>query len=230
MRLSLLIATTFSLSVGCSASAAPAHPVPAPALDDPRATGPSVRTAVFAGGCFWCVEAVFEAVEGVVSAESGYAGGTAETAKYDVVSSGDTRHAEAVRVTYDASKVTYGQLLQILFLTSDPTTKDRQGPDVGPQYRFAVFPGDEAQQRVLTAYVAQLGAARVFESPIVASVEPLTAFYPAEAYHQDFVRRNPGHPYVRAWSVPKLKKLLAALPERVKGSSSSPSSPSSPAR
>ena len=222
MRLSLLVATTFALSIGCAASAAPAHPVPAPALDDPRASGPSVRTAVFAGGCFWCVEAVFEAVEGVVSAESGYAGGTAETAKYDVVSSGDTRHAEAVRVTYDASKVTYGQLLQILFLTSDPTTKDRQGPDVGSQYRFAVFPADEAQQRVVAAYVAQLGAARVFESPVVATVEPLTAFYPAEAYHQDFVRRNPGHPYVRAWSVPKLKKLLAMLPERVKPSPGAP--------
>lgn len=223
MRLFPLLATTLALVMGCSsASAAPARPVPAPTVDDPRADAPSVRTAVFAGGCFWCVEAVFEAVEGVVSAESGYAGGTAETATYDAVSSGDTRHAEAVRVTYDASKVTYGQLLQVLFLTSDPTTKDRQGPDVGTQYRFAVFPADEAQRRVVTAYVAQLGSARVFEAPIVATVEPLTAFYPAEAYHQDFVRRNPGHPYVRAWSVPKLKKLLAALPERVKGRPASP--------
>ncbi|MFW6058672.1 MAG: peptide-methionine (S)-S-oxide reductase MsrA [Phycisphaeraceae bacterium] len=179
--------------------------VPAPertiAADDDRGE------AVFAGGCFWCVEAVFERIAGVREVVSGYAGGKADTADYDAVSSGATNHAEVVCITYEPQQVRYDQLLHVFFATHDPTQKDRQGPDVGKQYRSAVFYADEHQRRVAEAYIAQLNDANALGKPIVTTLEPLEAFYPAEDYHQDFVEKHPRHPYVQQWAVPKLHKL-----------------------
>lgn len=180
--------------------------VPKPAVDLPPAKPGEVRKLVLAAGCFWCVEAVFERLKGVREVTSGFAGGTAETAKYDLVSAGGTQHAESVEITYD-DRITYGQLLQVLFTIFDPTTLDRQGPDAGHQYRSAIFYKDAEEQRIARAYLEQLQRAKVFDRPIVTALEPLTGFYPAEAYHQDYVRRHPDHPYVRQWSVPKLIKL-----------------------
>lgn len=188
--------------------------LPAPERD--LAETSTVARAVFAGGCFWCVEAAFEQVPGVTDVLSGYAGGDASTATYEQVSSGTTGHAEAVQVTYDPRQVSYGALLRVFFTAHDPTTKNRQGPDVGPQYRSAIFYRDEAQRAVAAAYIAQLEAAKIFGRPIVTTLEPLTAFYPAEDYHQDFARRHPHHPYIRTWLTPKLKKLLPLIGERTK--------------
>lgn len=203
----------FSLALASCAQDAVAD-VPAP-LEDVKPAG-GLQTAVFAAGCFWCVEAVFEAVEGVTTVVSGYAGDVAENAKYDLVGAGGTKHAEAVEITYDPSKVTYGQLLHVLFVTSEPTVKDRQGPDAGTQYRMAIFPRTDEEEQVARRYIAQLEAAKVYSKPIVTAVERLTAFYPAEKYHQDFVRLNPNHPYVRTWSTPKIMKFVKVLPARVK--------------
>ena len=172
--------------------------------------------AVLAGGCFWCVEAVFERVDGVKQVVSGYAGGEASTADYETVSSGGTDHAEVVRVTYDPQKVGYAQLLQIFFATHDPTQKNRQGPDVGRQYRSAVFYADEHQKRVAEAYIAQLNESDAFSDPVVTTVEALNDFFPAEKYHQDFVAQNRAHPYVQQWALPKLKKLEKQFPEQLK--------------
>lgn len=188
---------------------------PAPAHDLPPAKVTS-RTAVFAAGCFWCVEAVFEQLEGVTDVVSGYAGGTAATAKYDVVSSGDTDHAEAVKITYDPSKISYATLLQVLFTTHDPTTLNRQGPDWGRQYRSTIFYANDDEKKVAAAYIAQLNAARTFRSPVVTTLEPLQEFFPAEAYHQDFVRRNPSQPYVVAQSLPKVDKVRKEFPALLK--------------
>ena len=196
----------------------------APALlraQGPGAAAASVRpaaraaaTAVLAGGCFWGVEAVFEHVRGVVSVASGYSGGNAETADYEQVNTGTTGHAEAVRITYDPSQVSYGELLRVFFsVAHDPTQKDRQGPDVGPQYRSAIFFADAEQERVARAYVAQLEKAKFFKGPIVTELAPLRAFYRAEEYHQDFAARNPTHPYIVHHDLPKVERLKAGLPE-----------------
>lgn len=191
--------------------------LPAPAEEVTAADAPgTTATAVFAGGCFWCVEAVFEQLEGVTEVVSGYAGGTAETAQYDAVSSGVTDHAEVVRITYDPAVITFGQLLRVFFATHDPTTRDRQGPDWGRQYRSAVFYADDRQRQVAAAYMAQLDEAGVFDAPIVTTLEPLEAFYPAEHYHQDFVSRNPAHPYVRQWAVPKVEKVRGTFADQIK--------------
>ena len=173
-------------------------------------------TAVFAGGCFWCVEAVFEQFEGVSSAVSGYAGGEAETATYPRVTTGRTRHAEAVRVTYDPKRIGYAQLLHVFFSTHDPTTVNRQGADVGPQYRSAVFFANEAQKRAVGLYIEQLNEAKAFGDPVVTTLEPLEEFYEAEAYHQDYVEHNPRQPYVRAVSVPKVAKAQKYFPDLLK--------------
>lgn len=174
------------------------------------------RTAVFAAGCFWCVEAVFEQLNGVSDVQSGYAGDTAENANYEKVSAGQTKHAEAIQITYDPAKITYGQLLRIFFATHDPTTKDRQGPDWGHQYRSAIFYENDEQKRVAEAYIQQLEESKVFAPrKIVTTLEPLEEFYPAETYHQDFARENPAHPYIQQWAVPKLKKLRETYPEQV---------------
>ena len=185
--------------------------IPAPEQDLPLAiaeSGPApMRTAIFAGGCFWCTEAVFQELEGVQDVVSGYAGGDEATADYRTVSTGRTNHAEAIRITYDASKITYGRLLQVFFATHDPTQLNRQGPDVGRQYRSAVFYADEAERQVAEAYIRQLDASGAFDRKIATTLEPLEAFYPAESYHQDYADRNPDQPYIRFNALPKLDKV-----------------------
>jgi peptide methionine sulfoxide reductase msrA/msrB len=164
-------------------------------------------TAVFAGGCFWCTEAVFEELDGVIEAVSGYAGGTKETANYKTVSTGRTGHAEAIEITYDPRKISYEQLLEVFFATHDPTTKDRQGNDVGPQYRSAIFYANEQEKELAVAFIQDLTDAKAFSQPIVTTLEPLTEFYPAENYHQNYVCYNPNQGYVRAVAMPKVKKV-----------------------
>jgi len=187
---------------------------PAPVDDVPKASKPGQATAVFAGGCFWGVDAVFKHVKGVTGATSGYSGGSAETAHYEVVGSGLTGHAESVEVTYDPSQVTYGQLLRVFFLVAhDPTQLNRQGPDVGSQYRSVIFYAGAEQQRIAEAYLAQLNAAKVFAKPIVTQVVPLKAFYVAEAYHQNYLALHPTSPYIVYHDLPKLAALKSELPE-----------------
>jgi len=215
MTLLRTLPLTLALALALTGCAQPAlADVPAPTLDVAKASG--TKTAVFASGCFWCVEAVFEAVEGVESVVSGYAGDGPDNAHYDVVGAGRTKHAEAVKITYDPGKVTYGQLLQIMFVTSDPTQKNGQGPDHGSQYRSTVFYGSDEEKKVVESFIRQVDAAKTYGDPIAVTLEKLSAFYPAEDYHQDFVRLHPDHPYVRAHSVPRVTALLKKLPERVK--------------
>jgi peptide-methionine (S)-S-oxide reductase len=184
--------------------AAAAAPPTAPATLD---------TAVFAGGCFWGVEAVFDHVKGVVSAESGYAGGAVASPSYELVSSGTTGHAESVRVVYDPSVVSYAELLQVFFTVAhDPTEKNRQGPDVGPQYRSVVFYRNAAQKQAAEAYVVALGREKLYRAPIVTEVVPLRAFYPAEAYHQDYLEHHPDSPYIVINDAPKLVHLKTQYP------------------
>jgi peptide-methionine (S)-S-oxide reductase len=188
--------------------------LPAPAVDAPRAAaaGPP-QTVVLAGGCFWGVEAVFRHVKGVVEATSGYAGGSADTASYEVVSEGRTGHAESVRVTFDPAQVSLGQLLQVFFsVAHDPTEVNRQGPDTGSQYRSAIFVSDPAQKRVADAYIAQLDAAKVFPRRIATEVAPLSAFYPAEAYHQNYAATHPRNPYIVINDAPKVAHLREMFP------------------
>ena len=208
------IIPAFLLSVACTAaSAAEQHVVPAPRLDPPAS---GQQTAVLAGGCFWGVEAVFERLKGVKSVVSGYAGGARKDANYDRVSSEHTRHAEAVRITYDPKVISYGTLLRVYFsVAHDPTQLNRQGPDTGPSYRSAIFPRDEMQSRVARAYIAQLTAAHAYSRPIVTRIEP-GHFYPAESYHQDFMAKNPRHPYILAHDVPKVRALRQLMPKLVK--------------
>lgn len=187
-----------------------AVPIPAAAVDAAEPGAQAV--AVFAGGCFWGVEAVFENVKGVKSAVSGYAGGSANDANYAAVSAEQTRHAEAVQVVYDPRKVSYATLLRVFFsVIHDPTQLNRQGPDVGTSYRSAIFPQSPAQDRAARAYIAQLAKARSYPRPIVTKIET-GRFYPAEAYHQDFMRKNPAHPYIMRWDRPKLAAYKAAFP------------------
>jgi peptide-methionine (S)-S-oxide reductase len=190
-----------------------ARMVPPPAQDE-RASAVTSETAVFAGGCFWGVQGVFQHVKGVTSAVSGYAGGDKNTARYEEVGTGRTRHAEAVQVTYDPRVITYGRLLQVLFsVAHDPTQLDRQGPDVGPQYRSAIFPTSADQANVAKAYIEQISHARVFPNAIATRIEPGAAFYPAEPYHQDFLTRHPDHPYIVFNDLPKLKDLQKMFPD-----------------
>ncbi|MCJ2116836.1 peptide-methionine (S)-S-oxide reductase MsrA [Methylobacterium sp. J-001] len=176
---------------------------------------PGAQVAVFAGGCFWGVQGVFQHVRGVTGAVSGYAGGTASDADYKSVSGGGTDHAEAVAVTYDPAVIRYDELVRIFFSVAlDPTQIDRQGPDTGRQYRSALFPRDAEQARIARAYLDQLDAAKAFARPIATRIEPGAAFYPAEAYHQDFMARHPGHPYIAVNDAPKLEALKQLFPER----------------
>ena len=187
-----------------------AVPIPAPKTDV-KPEG-KLQTAVFAGGCFWGTEAVFEQVKGVRSVVSGYAGGTKETANYKQVAAETTDHAEAIRIVYDPAQVTYGTLLRVFFsVVHDPTQLNRQGPDVGRSYRSAIFPQGPAQKMVAERYIAQLGAAKAFPRPIVTRIESGT-FYPAEEYHQDFMRNNPAHPYILRWDKPKVAAFKAGFP------------------
>jgi peptide-methionine (S)-S-oxide reductase len=190
-----------------------ARVVPAPALDEPAAAGKASEVAVFAGGCFWGVQGVFQHVKGVTSAVSGYDGGAKETAHYRVVGTGTTGHAESVRVTFDPKEISYGQLLQIYFsVAHDPTELNRQGPDVGTQYRSAIFVMNPEQEKVAKAYIAQLNAARVFPAPIATKIEPDRGFAPAEDYHQDFLTLNPTHPYIVFNDLPKIESLKKLFP------------------
>ena len=191
--------------------AGPIVRVPAPALD-PADAAPS-RTAILAGGCFWGVQGVFQHVNGVSSAVSGYSGGTAQNAEYDAVGSGSTGHAESVKITYDPRVVSYGTLLRIYFaVVADPTTLNRQGPDQGTQYRTAIFPTTPAQRELASAYIGQLGAAKLWKKPIVTKVERYRGFFPAERYHQDFLTRKPDYPYIVYNDLPKVEALRVAFP------------------
>ena len=192
--------------LGTSAAAESAVVLPLPAIDEPAQAGR--ETAVFAGGCFWGVQAVFQHTQGVLGAVSGYAGGDQASATYDRVSSGRTGHAEAVQVSFDPKKISYGKLLQIYFsVAHDPTEVNRQGPDSGPQYRSAVFYQSAQQQQVAQQYIAQLDAAHLFGRKIATQVVPLPAFYPAEPHHQDYATRNPGSTYIATFDLPKIANL-----------------------
>ncbi len=203
-------------ALSCSRPVHAVEDLPAPAVDLPAAEEGETRTAILAGGCFWCVAVVFEQLDGVQKVISGYAGGTEETANYEKVCEGTTDHAEVVRIIYDPSRITFGQLLRVFFTTHDPTTLNRQGPDQGRQYRSAIFYENDDQKRVAEAYIQQLTEAEVFDQPIVTQLEPFTGFYPAEQYHQDFATRNPGNPYIRQWALPKVEKVKKKFPDQVK--------------
>lgn len=191
--------------------------IPDPAADTSISMAKGKQTAVFAGGCFWGVEAVFEHLKGVSAVVSGYSGGNEATANYELVSAGESEHAEAVEITYDPSQISYGQLLKIYFAVAhDPTELNRQGPDEGTQYRSAIFFTNDEQKQVASAYIQQLNQAQVFSNPIVTQLVPLTAFYAAEDYHQDFVARNPNYPYVVAHDLPKLSQLREQFPDLYK--------------
>nr|WP_157478111.1 peptide-methionine (S)-S-oxide reductase MsrA [Granulicella tundricola] len=196
------------------ASAATTQPIAAPALDDHLAPQPGKEKAVFAGGCFWGTQSVFQRVKGVTHTEAGYAGGSQSTATYDQVTTETTGHAESVEITFDPSKITYGTLLRIFFsVAHDPTTLNRQGPDVGTSYRSAIFYESEQQHKIAQAYIAQLDAAHAFHGKIVTDLTPLKGFYNAEDYHQDYATKNPNNPYIQICDVPKTKALAAQFPE-----------------
>jgi peptide-methionine (S)-S-oxide reductase len=208
-----LIAWTAVRALGSRPPETPKLPFPPPAADAPLATTKSQQTAVFAGGCFWGVQAVFEHLKGVSSATSGYAGGHVKSPSYESVSMGVTGHAESVSVTYDASQISYGQLLTIFFsVAHDPTQWNRQGPDTGSQYRSLILYSNEEQKRIAQSYIAQLDAAKVYSRPIVTKVEPFQAFYPAEDYHQDYLKHNPDNPYIVYNDLPKLENLKRNFP------------------
>jgi peptide-methionine (S)-S-oxide reductase len=190
---------------------------PDPVLDLPVPSRDGDARAVLAGGCFWCVEAVYKQLDGVITVTSGYAGGTADSADYQTVSSGRTGHAEAVEVRFDPTRVSYGQLLKVFFsIAHDPTTRDRQGPDVGKQYRSVIFYANDEQKKVAEAYIKQLDAAKVFDAPIVTEVVPLDRFFEAEEYHQDYADRNPLQPYILFNAAPKVQKVRKYFADRVK--------------
>ena len=188
--------------------------IPAPAVDNQKAAGP-LQTAVVAGGCFWGVHGVYQHVRGTRQVLSGYSGGTKTTVDYETVSRGDTGHAESVEIRFDPKELSYGEILQIYFsVAHDPTQLNRQGPDVGTQYRSAIFYADESQKRIAEGYIAQLDRAKVFRRPIVTRLERLTAFYAAEDYHQDFLIKNPSYPYIVINDLPKIASLKTVFPAR----------------
>ena len=188
-----------------------------PAIDNPKTAGP-LQTAVLAGGCFWGVQGVYEHVRGVRKVLAGYAGGDKATAQYETVSSGTTGHAESVKIVFDPAEISYGQILQIAFsVVHDPTQLNRQGPDVGSQYRSSVFYGDDGQKRIAEAYIAQLNQAHAFSRPIATRVDPLKGFYPAEDYHQDYLIHNPTVPYIAYFDIPKIENLKRTFPELYSG-------------
>ena len=189
-------------------------PIPAPTQDESLGQHTGHETAVFAGGCFWGTQSVFQRVKGVVATEAGYAGGSAATATYDQVTTETTGHAESVQITYDPAKITYGTLLRIFFsVAHDPTQLNRQGPDVGTSYRSAIFYNSPEQQKIASAYIHQLDADHAFNGKIVTDLTPLKGFYKAEEYHQDYATKNPGNPYIQVCDVPKVKALEAQFPE-----------------
>jgi len=211
-----MILTVLAGAVACQAGSAAA--VPAPAADEARAAASGKETVVVAGGCFWGIQAVFQHVKGVISATSGYSGGSVKNPDYETVSSGSTGHAESVKIVYDPSKVTYGELLRVFFSVGlDPTELNRQGPDEGTQYRSVIFYGNDDQKRIAQAYIAQLDQAKVFPRPIVTQVVPLQAFYPAEAYHQNYATLHPDNPYIVYNDAPKVTNLRREFPDLYSG-------------
>jgi peptide-methionine (S)-S-oxide reductase len=216
VRLGILVLVVAALVIGVRKMVFGAEtrkvPIPAPVMDEHTAA--HSETAVFAGGCFWGVQTVFQRVRGVTATTAGYSGGTAETANYGAVSSETTGHAEAVKVVFDPARVSYGTLLRIFFsVVHDPTQLNRQGPDVGTSYRSAIFYTTPEQQKIAAAYIAQLDGAKVFTRPIVTQLVPLKAFYDGEDYHQDYAEKNPGNPYIQVCDVPKIAALQAQFPE-----------------
>ncbi|SHN64066.1 peptide-methionine (S)-S-oxide reductase MsrA [Erythrobacter sanguineus] len=210
----LLLAGSLALSACAGPAIAAEEPVNAPAATRTAKETKGLRTAIFAGGCFWGVEGVFSHVKGVKSAVAGFHGGNAASAKYDIIITGVTNHAEAVKITYDPAVVRYDELLRIFFsVVADPTLKNRQGPDVGAHYRSALVPMNKEQAAVARAYLAQLGKAGLWSKPIVTRIEPYKAFYPAEGYHQDFMAKNPRHGYIMRWDAPKVAALKAFYPD-----------------
>ena len=210
----LLFLVLIAGTVACNAGNAAGVAVPGPTVDAAKAAKSSQQTAVVAGGCFWGIQAVFQHVKGVISATSGYSGGNAKTAEYEIVSTGQTGHAESVQITYDPAQITYGELLRVFFsVAHDPTELNRQGPDDGAQYRSVIFYGSDEQKKIAEAYIAQLDQARVFPRKIVTQVVPLKAFYPAEAYHQDYATRHPYEPYIVYNDAPKVAHLRQEFPD-----------------
>jgi peptide-methionine (S)-S-oxide reductase len=208
----LLMITTMA----CNAAASVTR-IPDPAVDIPLATAKGQQVAVLAGGCFWGVEAVFEHLKGVSDVKSGYAGGAARTANYEKVSMGNTGHAESVRIVYDPSQISYGQLLKVFFsVAHDPTELNRQGPDTGTQYRSAIFYANDDQKRIAQAYIEQLNKAKVFSADIVTQVAPLDAFHDAEDYHQNYLEHHPDQPYIVINDIPKVENLKKEFPELYK--------------
>ncbi len=205
----VLLAANFLLAPARGAE--DVHVVPPPAIDVPASTTP--QTAVLSGGCFWGVQGVFEHVRGVQRVLAGYSGGKADTANYETVSDGDTGHAESVQITFDPTVISYGKILQIFFSVAlDPTMKDAQGPDTGTQYRSEIFAANADQAKVASAYIAQLDAAHTYHAPIATRVDKLEGFYPAEAYHQDFLELHPNYPYIVINDMPKVEALKALFP------------------
>lgn len=212
-KIAILIAAGSLALSACAGPAIAEEPVNAPVAARVAKEAKGLKTAVFAGGCFWGVEGVFSHTKGVTGVVSGYHGGNAASAKYDIVSSGVTDHAEAVKVTYDPSVVRYDQLLRILFsVVADPTLKNRQGPDSGTQYRSAIVPMNAEQSAVAKAYLAQLGKSGLWSKPIATTIEPYKAFYAAEGYHQDFMLNNPKHGYIKRWDAPKVAAFKTMFP------------------
>jgi peptide-methionine (S)-S-oxide reductase len=211
----VIAAFLLAASFGAAGYAEEGHLVPAPMLDEEPAAASTSEVAVLAGGCFWGVQGVFAHVEGVTEAVSGYAGGNEATASYNIVSTGATGHAESVRVTFDPRRISYGRILQIYFsVAHDPTQLDRQGPDIGRQYRSAIFPKSAQQARIAEEYIAQLKRTRAFNAPIVTTIEPDRIFYPAEDYHQDFLTLHPTYPYIVFNDLPKVENLKRLFPDR----------------
>jgi peptide-methionine (S)-S-oxide reductase len=216
MRIAFILGFALFLvggAIACNTATASATAIPDPILDAPLTSARGEQTAVLAGGCFWGVEAVFEHVKGVTRVTSGYSGGPAKAAQYEKVSTGETGHAESVRITYDPSRVSYGQLLKVFFsVAHDPTELNRQGPDTGTQYRSAVFYGNDEQKRIAEAYIDQLNKAKVFRARIVTQVTALQSFYEAEGYHQDYLAHHLDEPYIIINDLPKIENLRKQLP------------------
>jgi len=210
----LPLVLVLAAATGCNAHAVAL--IPAPATDSPLAAHSGKQTAIFAGGCFWGQQAVFERVKGVLDTTAGYDGGSADTASYDQVTTETTQHAESVKVVFDPAKISYGTLLRIFFSVHDPTTLNRQGPDVGTSYRSAIFTQNDEQRRIATAYIAQLNAAKAFPHPIVTQVVPDKGFYDAESYHQDYALHNPDNPYIMVCDRPKIETLKKEFPDLYK--------------
>ena len=220
MLKSLFISSALFLSgtmLACNRAAASVTAIPDPTLDEPLRSTAQKQTIVLAGGCFWGVEAVFEHIKGVTDVRSGYAGGKGSTASYEEVTTGTTGHAESVQITYDPSKITYGKLLKVFFAVAhDPTELNRQGPDVGTQYRSAIFYSTDEQKRIAQAYIDQLNKAKVFRRPLATQLSALDAFHEAESYHQNYLGNHPNEPYIVYNDLPKLQNLRKEFPELYK--------------